>query len=496
MTEGRDTITPVNGRWIFLTVCVGVFMSTMDSSMVNVALPVLMKTFHSSLALTEWVVLIYLMTITMLLVFWGKLCNRWGCGNVYARGMLLFTIGSLLCGIVDNIWLLILFRFIQALGASMMMATGPALIKLVFPAERLGRGLGLVGVATSLGLMTGPVVSGLVLRWLHWRVIFWLTVPVGLFFYLRGRRMLSGCSAPPTGLLSSASKEHKMDLPGVFLWVGLVSLTLLVATHAGTLCCGRGATSSVLFVAGSCVILAGWLFFVWYEIKNPVPFLPVRLLRQRFFAMAILSSTLSFAVLFFVLILMPFYLDHILGLPSDRIGYVMMSLPLSVFIVSPIAGRIYDRIGARIVATGGLLCCLAGLALLTRLTADTSPFVIAACLALLGFGQAMFLSPNSASALGGVADDQAGVTASLLATARNFGMLAGTALAGLSFSLHFAVATGGLDMKEFVQSEVPAFMFALTRSFSYAMVIALFAVVASWLRVVPGNDSGKVNHVE
>ena len=140
MTDEKNTITPVNGRWIFLTVCVGVFMSTMDSSMVNVALPVLMKTFHSSLALTEWVVLIYLLTITMLLVFWGKLCNRWGCGNVYARGMLLFTIGSLLCGVADNIWLLILFRFIQALGASMMMATGPALIKLVFPAERLGRG--------------------------------------------------------------------------------------------------------------------------------------------------------------------------------------------------------------------------------------------------------------------------------------------------------------------------------------------------------------------
>ena len=206
--------------------------------------------------------------------------------------------------------------------------------------------------------------------------------------------------------------------------------------------------------------------------------------------MAILSSTLSFTVLFIVLILMPFYLDHVLGLPHDQIGYVMMSLPLCVFIVSPIAGRLYDRIGARIVATGGLFCCLAGLALLTRLTATTSPFAIAVCLALLGFGQAMFLSPNSASALGGVADDQAGVTASLLATARNFGMLAGTALAGLSFSLHFAVATGGLDMREFVQSEIPAFMFALTRSFSFAMVIALCAVVASWMRGVPGDGPG------
>lgn len=485
MMEIKGDIPPANLRRVFLIVSVGVFMSTMDSSMINVALPVLMKTFHSSLILTQWVVLIYLLTITMLLVFWGKLCNRWGCGNVYSRGMLLFSVGSLLCGMADNIWLLILFRFFQALGASMMMATGPALIRLVFPPERLGRGLGLVGVATSLGLMAGPVVSGLILRWLHWRVIFWVTVPVGLVFYLSGRRMLAGCSTPETGLPRRAVEVRKLDLPGAFLWAVLVSLTLLAATHATTLFRGQGSASSALFIVGSCMILIGWLFFAWYETKSPAPFLPVRLFRQRFFVMALLSSSLSFAVLFFVLILMPFYLDHVLRLPPDRIGYVMMALPLCVFIVSPAAGRLYDRIGARIVATGGLLCCLAGLAMLTRLTAETAPLSIAGRLALLGFGQAMFLSPNSASALGGVADDHAGVTAGLLATARNFGMLAGTALAGLSFALHFAAATGGLDMKEFVPSATPAFLFALTRSFDYALLIALCAVAASWMRGTP-----------
>jgi len=469
-----------------MTVSAGVFMSTMDSSMVNVALPVLMKTFHSSLALTEWVVLVYLLTITMLLVFWGKLCSRWGCGKVYSRGMFLFATGSLLCGMAQDIWLLILFRFVQALGASMMMATGPALIRLVFPAEHLGRGLGMVGVATSLGLMAGPAVSGLILRWLHWRVIFWVTVPVGFLFFLLSRKTLTGCSAPPTGQTNRPGEKQSLDLPGALLWAVMVSLTLLIATHATTLCCDGGIASSVVFIAGACVILAGWLFFIWYEIHRPAPFFPVRLFRQRFFGMAMLSSALSFAVLFFVLILMPFYLDRVLNLPPDRIGYVMMALPLCVFIVSPVAGRLYDRFGARIVATGGLLCCLGSLVLLTRVTADTSPLVIALRLALLGFGQAMFLSPNSASALGGVADDHAGVTASLLATARNFGMLAGTALGGLIFSLHFALATGGLDMKEFVPSETPAFVYALTVSFGYAAVISLGAVLASWLRGVPG----------
>jgi predicted MFS family arabinose efflux permease len=179
---------------------------------------------------------------------------------------------------------------------------------------------------------------------------------------------------------------------------------------------------------------------------------------------------------------MPFYLDRILQLPPDRIGLVMMSVPLSVFIVSPLAGRIYDRIGARIVATVGLFCCLISLAMLTRLTAQTPPVSIAAKLALLGFGQAMFLSPNSASALGGVSDDLAGVTASMLATARNFGMLVGTALAGLSFSLQFSRATGGLDMQEFVPAYSSEFMASLSGSFQVAAVIALIAIGASWMR--------------
>ncbi len=100
----KGKVSSANERWVFLTVCIGVFMSTMDSSMVNVALPTLMNTFNSTLALTEWVVLTYLLTITIFLVFWGKLCNSWGCGNVYSRGMLLFTIGSLLCGMAYTIW--------------------------------------------------------------------------------------------------------------------------------------------------------------------------------------------------------------------------------------------------------------------------------------------------------------------------------------------------------------------------------------------------------
>lgn len=474
------------GWIIFITVSVGVFMSTMDSSMVNVALPVLMESFHCSLALTEWVVLVYLLTITVLLVFWGKLCQVIGCGRVYSWGMLVFALGSLLCSLAPNIVTLILFRFIQGLGASMMMATGPALIKSIFPAERLGRGLGMIGVATSLGLMAGPVVSGLLIHWLHWRAIFWITVPVGLFFFMAGRKVLGdmeeeGCVQEKFTFVTLLQRGNG-DMAGAVLWAAVVILSLLLLTYATVLCCGRDLTTTIVFYSGLVLVLVSWIFFIRYERRQDAPFFPVHLFKERFFSMAVLSSMLSFNVLFIVIILTPFYLDRILGLTPDRIGFVMMAMPLFVFIVSPVAGRLHDWIGARIVATSGLACCLISLFWLTTLTADSSALSVALRLALIGFGQAMFLSPNSAAALAGVSGDQAGVTASMLATARNFGMLSGAALAGFIFARYFSLATGGLDMKDFTPPLAPEFMLALKRTFQYGLIISFAAVMASLLR--------------
>ena len=160
----------------------------------------------------------------------------------------------------------------------------------------------------------------------------------------------------------------------------------------------------------------------------------------------------------------------------------MMALPLCVFFVSPLAGRLHDRIGARIIATSGLAICFIALLLLTGISIDSSPVTIALLLALLGSGQAMFLSPNSAAALAGVNHEQAGITSSLLATARNMGMLTGTALAGLLFSLSFSRLTGGLDMKDFTPQLAPQFMTALQSSFKIAALIAAIGMVVSWWR--------------
>ncbi len=462
---------------VLLLVASGVFMSTLDSSMLNVALPSIMESFNSPLALSEWVIIIYLLTITVLLLFWGHLSSRYGQGKIYNLGVLIFAVGSLLCCLAKSITILILFRFIQGVGASMMMAMGPALISSVFPRAQLGKGLGQIGIATSLGLLSGPVISGLLIHWLHWRFIFLITVPVSVIAYLLGRNTpaIAGVSEP---LSASATP---FDRTGGLLWFAAITLSLLVASHATALCCAEHPQYWLLTM-GCLSAISAWVLLFLHESRTAHPLLPLDLFGKRFFSMGLLSATLSFAVLFFVLLLTPFYLRSVQQLSADQTGYVMMALPLCIFFVSPVAGRIYDRIGARIVASLGLVICLISLLLLTTIDTATSPLKIALLLALLGFGQAMFLSPNSAALLSGVPVAQAGVTSSLLATARNMGMLAGTALAGLIFSLYFSELTGGLDMKDYSVEYSGEFMKALHGAFQVAALLAVAGMTASLCR--------------
>jgi MFS family permease len=245
---------------VLLLVATGVFMSTLDSSMLNVALPSIMKSFDSTLALTEWVILIYLLTITVMLLFWGHLSKKYGQERIYSSGALIFSIGSLLCFLGSDIYLLIFFRFTQAMGASMMMAMGPALIKSVYAKENLGRGLGQIGIATSLGLMSGPAISGILIRWTHWRFIFLITVPIGMLVYFFGRRNL--LISPQVDSQSPVTNNGQpFDTTGALLWVCAVCTTLVVTSYATTYCCSTGS-SSHLFLMTTGLTLALWTMLI------------------------------------------------------------------------------------------------------------------------------------------------------------------------------------------------------------------------------------------
>lgn len=453
-------------------VAVGVFLSTMDSSMINVALPSIMRSFGTTLAQAEWVVLMYLLTITVSLLFWGQMADQVGKGVVYLLGMLVFTVGSVACFLSVTLWQLVLFRFLQALGAAMMMATGPAIIKRVFPVGQLGLALGLIGISTSVGLMSGPVISGFLIHAYSWRAIFLVTVPVSLTFFFLGWFFL-------LPLLPSRNQGEKRGVPfdslGMLLWSAMITLAVLLSTHHS------GVSEQLLLIEGGLFFIF-LTFFVRVELKQQAPLFPLSLFRNRAYGIAIFCAALSFTVLFVVLILMPFYLDYVLGLSVERIGFVMMAVPVSVFIVSPLSGYLYDRIGARFLTTAGLGLSASALLLLCFLSVDSSTLTVAWRLMLLGAGQALFLSPNSASVLEKVRSDQTGVSSGMLATARNLGMLAGVSLAGLLFGMIFSNISGGLDLKHFQQEQIPNFMYALQITLGLTAALSLLGALLSGLR--------------
>ncbi len=452
-------------------VATGVFLATMDSSMTNVALPSIMRSFGSSLPQTEWVVLIYLLTITVSLLFWGGLADRYGKSTVYLAGMFIFTVGSLACYVAVSLVGLCFFRFVQAIGAAMMMATGPAIIKMVFPMRKLGMALGAIGVATSTGLMLGPVISGVLIHNYSWRIIFLVTVPVSLtvfiigWFWLRPKYMHD----------EKTTNSNSTDWSGVMLWATLISAVVFLSTIHSQM--------SMRMVLGSVVIISFLtVIFIKIELKQDFPLLPLVLFRRRSYAIAIFSATISFTVLFVVLILMPFYMDYILNFSTHQIGVVMMSIPISVFLVSPISGILFDRIGARFLTTSGLAIAAFSLLWICLLNEHSSALDIAWRLALLGCGQALFLSPNSAEVLASVDSDQVGISSGLLATARNLGMLSGVTLAGLLFGVVFSNLTGGLDLKQFQPELAGSFMTALIVTFGVTAVLSLSGAILSGLR--------------
>jgi EmrB/QacA subfamily drug resistance transporter len=458
-------------RLVFLLVAAGVFLSTMDSSMINVALPSIMRSFATTLPQTEWVVLMYLLTITVSLLIWGYLADCYGQGRIYLIGMLVFTVGSGACYLAPTFSLLLFYRFVQALGAAMMMAAGPALIKNVYPREQLGRRLGLLGIATSIGLMSGPVISGFLIRYFSWRGIFLVTVPVSLTAFLLGWLFFAGDLSQGKNRESSPAP---FDWYGSLVWILLVSLAVISMSRAHQVGSMQKILWTVLFCVGS------WLF-ARMERRHEAPFFPLFLFR-RTYGIAMIVSSLSFVVLFVVLIIMPFYMDLVLRLPADRIGTVMMAVPLTLFIVSPVSGWLYDMIGARFLTTTGLaITCLAVL-LLSFLHQGSMPYDIAWRLSLLGTGQSIFLSPNTASVLAGIEREYSGITSGMLATSRNIGMLAGVAIAGMAFTAFFSIFSGGLDLKEFSILQIDAFMHAFQGTLGLAVLVALTGGVLSAFR--------------
>lgn len=447
-------------RWFVLaTVSIGTFMSTLDSSIVNVALPTMSGQLHSDLSTLQWTVSAYLLTISSLLPVFGRIADMLGRRKVYSLGFLVFTLGSVLCGLAPNIWFLVGTRVLQAVGAAMLMANSAAIITAIFPFQERGRALGLTGTVVALGSLTGPALGGILIGLAGWRSIFYINLPIGIIGYVAALLIL------PADQPRKA--DDRFDFTGAALFTaGIISLLLAVNNGQDW---GWASLPVLLGIVLGLLLLIG---FVINERRVHHPMIDLSLFRNRPFVIGNLSGWMCFVAMFANTMLLPFYLQQILNYTPSQVGLLMTAFPIMMAVVAPISGYASDRFGPLILTTSGLTICGLGLFYYSTLSATAHFYQVIPGPLLLGLGAGMFNSPNNSSVMSSVPVQKLGLAGGINSLVRNLGMISGIAL-----SVSLFEAWGGVSRPR--PDQIPAFMSAYHSVMLVAMAIALLAAIVS-----------------
>ena len=466
-------------KWkIFSLVAVSIFMSTLDSSIVNVALPYIMQDMAADIATIQWVVLIYLLTVSSLLLTFGRLSDIKGRQSIYVSGFMVFTLGSFFCGMASSPFLLILARVIQGAGASMLMACSPALVVDVFEKEERGRALGMMGAVVAGGLTLGPVLGGFILEYLSWRSIFYINIPIGIGASVAGIFVLK--EIPGGG-----GSREPLDYAGsLTMIIGLFSLILSLTKVS--------AWGFFSFQFAGCFALAGvaGAIFIFNANRSTYPLFDLNLLKIRLFVLPLAASGLLFAALFVIIFMMPFYLTYPCGFSAVQTGGIMVVPFLFLLFISPVSGALSDRFGSRGLCLFGMLLLGMSLVFLMFISpAMTTPAILWR-VALAGIGTALFVSPNNTAIMGAVPRTRRGIASGAVATARNLGMVMGVTLAGTLFTSSFTHLTRGSGLDSYTPAMVPYFMVSFQKVMGAGALMAFVGAVFAFAR---GNEPRKPN---
>jgi len=458
---------PESSKWMILgAVMLGVIMGPIDGSIVNVVLPSIAVYFHADYSLAQWIPTIYLLAICSFILFYGRLGDIFGYKLIFLTGLTCFAVVSLLCGLSQNIWILIVFRAIQGLTIAMQMALGMAIVTSAFPQQERGKAIGIYATAIALGLMMGPVLGGIIAQYLGWRFIFFINLPVGAVALALGYRVIPSGERKP---------EQQIDLLGAILGFMFLFFILLYANRSET----WGWFSPIGIGLLVCSIFSGCLFFLT-ERKSAYPMLDLSIFKNRRFAFSCLSSLLNFMALFSVVFLTPWYLTDALHYPVFKVGMVMMTSAVVSFFMGPLSGSLSDRIGSRGLGFAGMLIHAVGLIMFSQLDAHAEVQDVVWRLAVCGLGAGMFQSPMNSAAMGSAPAKFRGVASSILAMMRNVGMAFGIAIAG-AIVYNLAPFTNRGHSGQFTEHHLVAFMNGMHWAFLAAAGLALLSAFTALL---------------
>ncbi|TCJ35172.1 MFS transporter [Parafrankia sp. BMG5.11] len=406
------------------TVCIGSFLGQLDASIVTIALADLRADFGVSLGLATWVSLSYLVTLVATIAALGRLADMYGRKLLTLYGFALFTVASVGAALAPGIGVLIVCRVAQALGAAMLQANSVALIATTVEPRRLTAALGAQGAAQAFGLSLGPLAGGLLLELGGWRWVFWAHIPAGVLGFVLGV------------LLLPRTRAHAPRTP--FDWRGLALLMPTVSAVLLALSVGESARSvGPLAAVGGLVLVAalGGVLFVRRESSAASPMVDLPLVLHRAVGPRLAAGTLSFLVLFGLLLTIPQNSDD----GAVAVGLLLATLPIAIGVAAPVAGTLVTRLGVRAVTSGAMVCVAGGLGLLAA--GGSGPAVGVPSLALIGCGLGLFTPSNNGAVMAAVPAQQSGMASGVVNMTRGLGTALGVSVSALAYAAGGFVAT-------------------------------------------------------
>lgn len=467
MSETHQHSPRLQQKWLaMIGIGIGVFMATLDASIVNISLPTLVKDLNTNFATIQWVVLSYSLVLASLMLGVARLGDMYDKKKLYMAGLSLFTISSLLCGLAPGVEWLIGFRALQGIGAVLTQALGTAIITEVFPAAERGKALGLIGTTVSTGIAVGPALGGMLIGFIGWRSIFLVNVPVGIIALFIINRFVPSSVAHP---------GQRFDIPGaltLFLTLTCYALGMTIGQEDGF---SDPLVRSLLLGAA-----VGFVFFIWLEIRAPQPMIELSMFRNVLFSISLVLGVLVFIVMS-GLFIMPFFLQIVKGFSTQTMGLLLMANPIAMGIIAPFAGSLSDRYGSRGISLVGLVLIVIGCLTISTLNSGVTALGFILRLIPFGIGQGMFQSPNNSAIMGAVPRNRLGVASGLLALSRTLGQTTGLPLMGMIFTTQVLVISQTPNSMDITTAPPLALVGGINATYHIAALIVLTALILASL---------------
>jgi EmrB/QacA subfamily drug resistance transporter len=469
-----------------ISISLAVFMSSLDGTIVNIALPTISTDFNLSSSTVSWVATIYLLVLAGCVLIFGKLADRVGFKKIFLTGFLIFTLGSFSCAVLPDLLnsfgALVGSRVFQAIGGAMITAIAPAMVTAFIPMSQKGKAMGVIMTAAALGTAIGPTIGGVLTQYLSWHWIFFINVPVGIIAVLLGAKVIP--------LNKPVREQSGFDKAGALLiFVGLAALLFAVSEGISL-----GWTSPVILGAlALAVITLG--YFVWHELRVTDPLLELRLFKNKNFFMTNLIMALVFFSFAGINYLLPFYLQYVKGYGVSDSGLILTALSVAMMVAGVLAGMLYNRIGGRKLCIAAGILLVIGYFMMTLLRVNTPSGFVTLTLLVIGFSLGLMVTPASNMIMNSVGKQYQGMVSSLTSLERFAPLTLGIAFANLVFMQGIAVIAGHRGITESAPAKIQmelmtaGFDLAFFASLVVAVVILILAILAKQ-EVHPDYQSG------